>query len=177
MPQSLDDVKILQNMQGVTVMEVAEGADGWQIVVDSPFNRRIHHNTPMKLSGPAAGSDLVKTAADPAGVDCLGTFNNCGAGKTPWGTYLTCEENFNGYFGSTVADFKCLTTTSVTASWPRPATATRSSTSASTCRRTRTSRVAPVMSSRSIRRLPLPPRSSARRLAASSMKTLRRRGP
>ncbi|WP_159946953.1 PhoX family phosphatase [Rhizobium sp. 18065] len=106
MPKSLDDVKILQNMQGVTVMEVAEGADGWEIVIDSPFNRRIHHNTPMKLSGPAAGSDLVKTAADPDGVDCLGTFNNCGAGKTPWGTYLTCEENFNGYFGSTDANFK-----------------------------------------------------------------------
>lgn len=106
MPQSMDDVKILQNMQGVTVMEIAEGADGWQIVLDSPFNRRIHHNTPMKLSGPAAGSELVKTAADPAGVDCLGTFNNCGAGRTPWGTYLTCEENFNGYFGSTNAEFK-----------------------------------------------------------------------
>ena len=101
MPQSLDDVKILQNMQGVTVMEVTEGADGFEIVLDSKFNRRIHHNTPMKLSGPAVGSDLVKTAADPNGVDCLGTFNNCGAGKTPWGTYLTCEENFNGYFGAT----------------------------------------------------------------------------
>ncbi|NTJ41944.1 PhoX family phosphatase [Agrobacterium larrymoorei] len=106
MPANLDEVKILQHMQGVTVMEVAEGNDGWEIVVDSPFNRRIHHNTPMKLSGPAAGSDLVKTAADANGIDCLGTFNNCGAGRTPWGTYLTCEENFNGYFGSTVADFK-----------------------------------------------------------------------
>ncbi len=104
-PQSADDVKILQNMQGVTVMEVTEGENGWQIVLDSPFNRRIHHNTPMTLSGPAAGSDLVKTAADPNGTDCLGTFNNCGAGRTPWGTYLTCEENFNGYFGSTDANF------------------------------------------------------------------------
>ncbi|MEH0073846.1 PhoX family phosphatase [Pannonibacter sp. Pt2] len=105
-PQSADDVKILQNMQGVTVMEVAEGENGWQIVLDSPLNRRIHHNTPMKLSGPAAGSDLVKTAADPSGTESLGTFNNCGAGRTPWGTYLTCEENFNGYFGSTDAEFK-----------------------------------------------------------------------
>ncbi|NKN39643.1 PhoX family phosphatase [Agrobacterium sp. a22-2] len=100
-PKSADDVKILQNMQGVTVMEVAEGDNGWEIVLDSPFNRRIHHNTPMKISGPAAGTDLLKTEADPNGTDCLGTFNNCGAGKTPWGTYLTCEENFNGYFGST----------------------------------------------------------------------------
>ncbi len=55
-PANLDEVRILQNMQGVTVMEVAEGANGWEIVLDSPFNRRIHHNTPMKISGPAAGS-------------------------------------------------------------------------------------------------------------------------
>ncbi len=101
---SADDVKLLQNIQGVTVMEVAEGEGGWSIVVDSPFNRRITHNTPMTFSGPAAGSDLLKTEADPTGTASLGTFNNCGAGRTPWGTYLTCEENFNSYFGSTVAD-------------------------------------------------------------------------
>lgn len=101
---SADDVRLLQNIQGVTVMEVAEGADGWSIVVDSPFNRRITHNTPMTFTGPAAGSDFLKTEADPTGTASLGTFNNCGAGRTPWGTYLTCEENFNSYFGSTVAD-------------------------------------------------------------------------
>lgn len=105
-PASAEDVMKLQNLQGVTVMEVAEGENGWGIVVDSPFNRRITHLTPMKISGPAAGSDLLKTEADPTGTQSLGTFNNCGAGKTPWGTYLTCEENFNGYFGTTDAAFK-----------------------------------------------------------------------
>ncbi|MFN4011421.1 MAG: PhoX family protein [Pannonibacter sp.] len=105
-PVSAEDVMKLQNLQGVTVMEVAEGENGWGIVVDSPFNRRITHLTPMKISGPAAGSDLLKTEADPTGTQSLGTFNNCGAGKTPWGTYLTCEENFNGYFGTTDAAFK-----------------------------------------------------------------------
>ncbi|QGZ34423.1 PhoX family protein [Stappia indica] len=100
-PASSEDVRKLQNLQGVTVMEVAEGEDGWRIVVDSPLNRRIDHNTQMRLSGPAAGHDLLKTEADPTGTASLGTFNNCGAGRTPWGTYLTCEENFNGYFGST----------------------------------------------------------------------------
>ncbi len=102
---SADDVLILQNMQGVTVMEVAEGPEGWDIVVDSDLNRRITHNTPMTIAGPAAGHDLMKTSADPEGVLTLGTINNCGAGKTPWGTYLTCEENFNGYFGSSDPDF------------------------------------------------------------------------
>ena len=103
---SADDVLTLQNMQGVTVMEVAESADGWGIVVDSDLNRRITQNTPMTLAGPAAGHPLLQTAADPAGTTVLGTMNNCGAGKTPWGTYLTCEENFNGYFGSTDETFE-----------------------------------------------------------------------
>ena len=100
LPGSLDDVRILQHLQGVTVMEVEEGENGWSVVVDSPYNRRIHHNSPMTFSGPAAGHDLLKTEADPTGMASLGTMNNCGSGRTPWGTYLTCEENFNGYFGA-----------------------------------------------------------------------------
>ncbi|MEL7513724.1 MAG: PhoX family phosphatase [Pseudomonadota bacterium] len=99
--QSAGDIVRLQNFQGVSVMEVAEGADGWSVVVDSPYNRRIHHRTPMVIDGPAAGHDLLTTQDDPTGTASLGTFNNCGSGRTPWGTYLTCEENFNGYFGTT----------------------------------------------------------------------------
>ncbi len=101
-PASAEDVVRLQNFQGVSVMEVAEGDAGWEVVVDSPFNRRIHHRTEMQIDGPAAGHELLKTSADPSGTTALGTFNNCGSGRTPWGTYLTCEENFNGYFGTTV---------------------------------------------------------------------------
>jgi len=102
-PRSAEDVLKLQNLQGVSIFEIAEGEAGWSVVVDSPFNRRITHNTPMRLSGPAAGHDLMKTEADPAGMQSLGTMNNCGSGRTPWGAYLTCEENFNGYFGATEA--------------------------------------------------------------------------
>lgn len=65
----------------------------------SSFNRRIHANTPMLLQGPAAGHPLLKTAADPSGTQVLGMLGNCGNGQTPWGTYLSCEENVTDYFG------------------------------------------------------------------------------
>ncbi len=100
-PVSAKDVQKLQNLQGVTVVELQQNAGAWQIVQDGALNRRITHLTPMQITGPAAGHDMLKTLADPTGTRTLGTFNNCGSGRTPWGTYLTCEENFNGYFGST----------------------------------------------------------------------------
>lgn len=100
-PQNADEVRLLKNMQGVTVLEVADSGEGYSVVLDSPYNRRITHETQMTMDGPAAGSDLVKTNADPDGMSPKGTMNNCGSGKTLWGTYLTCEENFNGYFGAT----------------------------------------------------------------------------
>ena len=103
LPTKAEDVLMLQHAQGVTVMEIMETPSGWEIVQDSPYNRRITQVTPMTITGPAAGHDLLKTAADPTGMSALGTMNNCGAGRTPWGTYLTCEENFNSYFGSTDA--------------------------------------------------------------------------
>lgn len=100
-PQSAEQVQMLKNIQGVTVLEIADQGDGYQVVVDSPYNRRITHETQMTMDGPADGSDLVRTNADPEGKSPKGTMNNCGSGKTLWGTYLTCEENFNGYFGTT----------------------------------------------------------------------------
>jgi secreted PhoX family phosphatase len=60
----------------------------------------------MTITGPAAGHDLLKTAADATGTMVLGTLNNCGAGQTPWGTFITCEENFNGYFGTDSTTWK-----------------------------------------------------------------------
>ncbi|MCT4608316.1 MAG: PhoX family phosphatase [Pelagimonas sp.] len=100
-PQNADEVKLLKNLQGVTVMEVALGDAGYAVVKDSPLNRRITHETEMTIAGPLAGHALVQTKADPAGTVVKGTMNNCGSGRTLWNTYLTCEENFNGYFGAT----------------------------------------------------------------------------
>ncbi|MEM9030686.1 MAG: PhoX family phosphatase [Pseudomonadota bacterium] len=100
MAASDDDIAKGMMCHGVSVMEIARIDGKWQVVKDSPFNRRITPKTEMALTGPAAGHDLLKTAADPSGTRSFGTWNNCGNGVTPWGTYLTCEENFNGYFSS-----------------------------------------------------------------------------
>lgn len=94
-----DEVLKEQAAHGVSVIEIKRDAQGqWQRVKNSKHNRRLTANTPMALSGPVAGSDHVKTAQDPTGTRVLGTLNNCSMGKTPWGTYLICEENWNNYF-------------------------------------------------------------------------------
>ena len=99
-PASAQEVHKAQATEGVSVIEIQRKGDGWQFVQGSPFNRRIHANTPIRLSGPAAGHELLRTRADATGTRALGTFQNCANGKTPWGTYLTCEENFTDCFGS-----------------------------------------------------------------------------
>ena len=97
-PESLEDVRVSQNVHGVSVVAIKKDRHGRWSNVKSSAARRITANTPMAFSGPAADSPLLQ---NPAGNVPLGTVNNCGSGATPWGTYLTCEENFNGYFGST----------------------------------------------------------------------------
>ena len=105
-PQNADDVRKGKAAHGVSVVEIAENDGKWSIVVDSPYNRRITADTPMEITGPARGHDLLKTAADPEGVQSLGTWNNCGNGRTPWGTYLACEENFQSYYSSSDPDIE-----------------------------------------------------------------------
>ena len=84
---------------GVSVTELAEGANRtWAVKQDSTFNRRITPATAMAFNGPAKGSDLLKTVFSPTGVAGRGTINNCANGTTPWGSALTCEENWAGYF-------------------------------------------------------------------------------
>ncbi len=93
-----EKVRKSQAAHGVSIIEVVERGGVWRVMPNSRYARRITANTPMQFSGPAAGHALLQTAADPAGTRPLGTLNNCAAGQTPWGTFLTCEENWNGYF-------------------------------------------------------------------------------
>lgn len=108
LPESLNDVRVSQHAHGVSVVAIAKRHrhGSWR-TINSCNSRRIHVNTPVMFSGPAAESKLLRT---PKGNVPLGTLNNCSNGRTPWGTYLTCEENFNGYFGASNRDSSWIAT-------------------------------------------------------------------
>lgn len=88
---------------GVSVVEVQRTGTAWSYKLDSLYNRRITTITRMLMSGPAAGNALLRTKYAADGAATRGTFNNCANGYTPWGTYLTCEENWSGGFRRTAA--------------------------------------------------------------------------
>jgi secreted PhoX family phosphatase len=96
-----EQVKIGWAAHGLSVVEVESvRRSGALKPVIGPRNRRITMLTPFKMTGPAAGSDLLKTSVDPTGTVALGTLNNCAGGVTPWGTILSGEENFNQYWAN-----------------------------------------------------------------------------
>jgi len=88
---------------GVSVIELRWRRGTWEVTRPSPYARRITGATPITIGGPAAGHELLRTSTDPTGTQVLGTLNNCSFGRTPWNTYLACEENINGYFRKTAA--------------------------------------------------------------------------
>ncbi len=97
--QAIVDTEI--EAHGLSIIEVLRNAQGvWEVVLNSSYNRRITGTTPMAVTGPAAGADLLKTSEDETGALVIGTLNNCAGGTTPWGTIVTGEENFNQYFAN-----------------------------------------------------------------------------
>lgn len=93
-------VAVAKAAQGVSIIEVRRERGSWRLVKQSPLNRRITADTPIDIGGPARGSALLRTKNDPGGVRVLGTMANCAGGETPWGTYLTAEENIQDYFAN-----------------------------------------------------------------------------
>ena len=89
---------------GASVIEIGKTSGKFAVVKASTFNRRITPRTPMSITGPAKGSALVKTKYSTDGSATRGMIGNCAGGYTPWGTYLTCEENFAGFFRRAAAD-------------------------------------------------------------------------
>jgi secreted PhoX family phosphatase len=96
-----EQTAIEMNAHGLSVVEIMRDSYGeWGYVQGSQYNRRITAATPFDVTGPAAGSAWLKTSADPTGRRVIGTINNCSGGQTPWGTVLSGEENFHGYFSN-----------------------------------------------------------------------------
>lgn len=101
-PQGEADKEIA--VHGLSVVEVKKTDKVWGYVQDSAYNRRITPLTPVQISGPVRGNALLKTRYSTNGTATRGTLNNCGTGYTPWGTYLSGEENWNGYFTRSATD-------------------------------------------------------------------------
>lgn len=103
-PTDPEQVRKDINAHGISIIELSRQSNGEWRAINTGFNRRVTAATPMQLSGPAAGSELMVTAYDNSGMTSRGTVNNCGRGYTPWGTYLACEENFQGYLITTESE-------------------------------------------------------------------------
>jgi secreted PhoX family phosphatase len=91
---------------GVSVVEIARASatGAWTYVQAGTLNRRVTPLTPTSFAGPVAGNAALKTAFSPTGVAGRGTINNCANGYMPWGTYMTNEENWAGYFRRDTGD-------------------------------------------------------------------------
>jgi hypothetical protein len=98
---TLDQVETEIEAHGGSVVGIRRTSNGsWVYDQNSPFNRRITGTSEIRLAGPVAGHPYVRTSEDPDGYTVRGMLNNCGGGVTPWGTVLTCEENFDQYFAN-----------------------------------------------------------------------------
>ncbi len=95
---SLEQTEVEIAAHGLSVVEIRREGENWQVVTDSGFNRRITPLTPMRFTGPAAGSPRLHTLDSDDGIKTWGTYGNCAGGVTPWGTILTGEENVDAYF-------------------------------------------------------------------------------
>ncbi len=104
LPRPAGEVDKEVPLHGISVVEVKKTSGSWGYVQNSAFNFRLTPLSEVELSGPARGNALMVTRYSPTGTNARGTLNNCGTGKTPWGGFLTGEENWAGYFTRSSTD-------------------------------------------------------------------------
>jgi len=109
---SRDSCEAAYASMGVSIVRLKTTGGAWSVVKDAApgpaaINRRVTPFSPVLFSGPAKDHPWIKAAGGKAnelqkvapaeGAYAIGTLANCAGGWTPWGTYLTSEENFNTY--------------------------------------------------------------------------------
>ena len=94
----IDEIRKEINAHGVSVVRIKLNNGWWEVVANDAHNRRFTGASVMDFTGPLAYTSYLETRYSPDGSQGRGTLNNCGNGSTPWGTYLTCEENWPEYF-------------------------------------------------------------------------------
>ncbi|MCW5258518.1 PhoX family phosphatase [Verminephrobacter aporrectodeae subsp. tuberculatae] len=104
LPRAAGEVDKEIDVHGISVIEIAKSAGKWSYAPGSALNFRLTPLSPIEIAGPARGCAQLITKYSPEGSTTRGTLNNCGTGKTPWGTYLTAEENWFGYFTRSATD-------------------------------------------------------------------------
>lgn len=104
LPRPAAEVDKETAIHGISVVEVRKAGNKWNYLRDSAFNRRLTPQSDIEIAGPARGNKLLVTKYSPTGTKTRGTLNNCGTGLTPWGTFLTGEENWAGYFHRAAGD-------------------------------------------------------------------------
>jgi secreted PhoX family phosphatase len=105
--KTVAQIEIEQYSVGNSIVHVRRGAEGtWQVVSPSPYNRRITGSTPAcAITGPLSGTTQKNADGTDVTVEATaaGSLANCSGGITPWGTALSCEENYDGYYGDSSA--------------------------------------------------------------------------
>lgn len=104
LPRPTSEIDKEVDIHGISIVEVRKSGAKWEYVKNFTFNRRLTPLSPVEMSGPVRGNSLLVTKFAPDGLKTRGTLNNCGTGKTPWGSFVSGEENWSGYFFRSASD-------------------------------------------------------------------------
>lgn len=88
--RSVSEIMAEQELVGGSILHIKKKENKWTLVKNSEYNRRLHGRSriPFSHNYKIQGSHIA-----------VGTIANCSGGITPWKTFLTSEENYDGFYG------------------------------------------------------------------------------